>query len=101
MLAQPIEVGVESSDQAYQAGAEARVRSLGLLIEKDVVEVPQARWRVRALQRSANNRKDALVESCRLLHFPGADIRVRRTRREHENDGVGLANQVAKASFPV
>ena len=101
MLAQPIEVGVESSDQAREAGAEARARHLGLLIEKDVVEVPQARWRARALQRSADNGKDALVESCRLLHLPGADFGARRARREHENHRVGLADQVAEASFPV
>src|SRR5262249_31753071 len=71
---------------------------LGVRMEKDVVEVPQARWRTRALQRSAVNRKDALAESCRLLHLPGADFGARRGRREHENHRVGLADQVhAKA----
>ena len=54
-----------------------------------------------ALQRSADNRKDALVKSCRLLHLPIADFGARRVRREHENHRVGLADQVAEASFPV
>ena len=101
VLAQPIEVGVESSDQSGEAGAEARARYLGLRMEKDVVEVPQPRWRARALQRSADDGKDALAESCRLLHLPGADFGARRGRREHENHRVGLADQVAETSFPV
>src|SRR5262249_26751337 len=101
MLAQPIEVGVESIDQTRKAGAEARTRHLGLLVEKHVVEVPQTRWWAHALEWSAVNRKDALVEPCRFLHLPVADFGPRRTRREYENDRVGLADQVAKASFPV
>ena len=48
MLTQPIEVGVESGDQVRKAGAEARTRDLGLLIEKDVVELSQSRWRAHA-----------------------------------------------------
>src|SRR5215831_12175199 len=70
-------------------------------MKKDVVEVPQARWRACALQRSAVNGKDALAESCRLLHLPCADFGARRGRREHENYCVSLADQVAEASLPV
>src|SRR5262245_61622549 len=70
-------------------------------MEKDVVEVPQV-WRgARALKRSAVNGKDALAESGRFLHLPGADFGARRGRREHENHRVGLANQIAEASLPV
>ena len=42
-----------------------------------------------------------LLKSSRCLHLPNADFGSRRTRREHENNRVSLANQVAKASFPV
>jgi hypothetical protein len=54
----------------------------------------------RALQRSADNGKDALAESCRLFYLPSADFG-RRGRREHEHHRIGLANQVAEASLPV
>src|SRR5262249_39326906 len=54
VLAQPIEVSVESGDQFRKAGAEARTRHLGLLVEKGVVKLPQARWRAHALQRSGD-----------------------------------------------
>src|SRR5262245_18686711 len=101
VLAQPIEVGVESGDKFRKAVAEARAQNLRLLIEKHVVEVPQARWRVHALEWSADDRKDALVESCRLFHLPIADWGKRRSGREHENDRVSLADQVGKTSFPV
>jgi hypothetical protein len=101
VLAQPIEVGVKSGDQARETGAEARIRYLWVLIKKDVVEVPQAGRRARALQRSAVNGKDALAESCCLLHLPGADFRTRRGWREHKNHRVGISNQVAEASLPV
>src|SRR5207247_6439215 len=74
----------------------ARVR-----MEKDVVEVPQARRRAHALQRSAVNGKDALAKSCCLLDLPVADFGARRSRRLHENHRVGLADQVAEASLPV
>src|SRR5262249_45552213 len=74
---------------------------LWVLIEKDVVEVPQARRRTRAFQRSAINRKNALVESCRLLHLPRADFRTCRGWREDENHRVDLPDQVAEASLPV
>ena len=37
--------------KSRKAGAEARTRHLGLLIEKDVVELSQSRWRAHALQR--------------------------------------------------
>ncbi len=102
MLAQPIEVGVESGDQLREAGAEARTRCcLGVIVKKDVVALPQPRWRARALQRSADNGKDALAEPCRLLHLRVADFRACRSRREHENYRVSLADQVAEASLPV
>src|SRR2546427_11442121 len=81
VLAQPIEVAVESRDQLREAGAEARTRCcLGVRIEKDVVALPQPRWRARAFQRSEDNGKDALAESCRLLHVPVADFGARRGR---------------------
>src|SRR5262245_8857714 len=70
-------------------------------MEKNVLEVPQARWRPRALQRSAVNGKNALAESRCLFHLPGADFGARRGRREHENHRVGLADQVAEALLPV
>src|SRR5262249_24154111 len=75
VLAQAFEVGIESRYQAREAGSKARTRCcFGVRMEKDVVEVPQDRWRARALQRSVVNGKDALAESCRLLHLPGADF---------------------------
>src|SRR5215831_1842451 len=70
-------------------------------MEKDVVALPQSRRGTRAFQRSAVNGKDALAESCGLLHLPGADFGARRTRREHENHRVGLANHVAEAPLPL
>src|SRR5262249_58614808 len=36
-----------------------------------------------------------------LLHLPGADFGARRTRREHENHRVGLANHAAEAPLPL
>src|SRR5262249_53995253 len=44
--------------------------------------------------------KDALAEPCSLLHLPIADFGACRSRREHENHGVGFPNQVPKASLP-
>jgi hypothetical protein len=70
-------------------------------MEKDVVALPQLRWWARAFQRSADNGKDALTESCSLLRLPGADRGACRGRREHENHRVGLADQDAEASLPV
>src|SRR5262249_8512470 len=73
----------------------------GLFIEKDVVTFPQLQWRLRVSQRLGDNGNDALVELFRLLHLPCTDFGTRRAWREHENHRVGLADQVAKASFPV
>src|SRR5262249_25521092 len=101
VLAQPIEIGVESRDQAHETGAEARTGCFGVRIEKDVVAVPQTRRRARALHRAAVNGEDALAESRRLLHLPGTDFGARRGRRQHENYRVGLADQGAEASLPV
>jgi ABC transporter substrate binding protein len=65
VIAQPIKVGVESGDQLREAAAEARTRCcLGVIVKKDVVALPQPRGRARALQRSAHNGKNPLVESC-------------------------------------
>src|SRR5262249_46688817 len=71
------------------------------IVKKDVVALAQSWWRARALQRSAVNGKDALAESCRLLHLPGADFGARRTRREHEDHRVCVSNQVAQALLPL
>src|SRR5262249_58653710 len=85
VFAQPIKIGVKTCDQSFEAGAEARIFYLWVFVEKDVIEVPQAWRRARALQRSAVNRQDALAQSCRLLHLPGANFGTRRCLREHEN----------------
>src|SRR5262245_30751800 len=101
MLAQPIEVGVESRDQVGEASAEARVQCLLVLIEKDVVALPQLRWRARALQRLAIHGEDSLAESCRLLDLPRADFGACRGRREHENYRVRLSYQGAQPCLPI
>src|SRR5262249_19259936 len=44
--------------------------------------------------------KDALAESCRLLHLPIADFRACRSRREHEHHRVRFSNQVPEALLP-
>src|SRR6516162_11746170 len=56
VFAQPIKVGVKTCDQSFEAGAEARIFYLWVFVEKDVIEVPQAWRRARALQRSAMRR---------------------------------------------
>src|SRR5262249_12525496 len=46
------------------------------------------------------NGKDALAQSCRLLHLPGANFGARRCWREHENHRISLADQVADPLLP-
>src|SRR2546430_13869790 len=58
----PLEIRTRrATDQLREAGAEAPIRCcLAVLVEKDVVALPQLRWRARAFQRSADKGKDAL-----------------------------------------
>ena len=101
MLPKPVEIGMERPDQLLEAGAEARSRHRRLVIEEDIVQGLKPRRRPRVAKRKADDRKNTLAEPRRFLALPIADGRNGRCRRKHENDRIGLGDQVAKAGLPV
>jgi hypothetical protein len=100
VLAYPADVGVQGRDEPGEAHPEAGARRLGLAIEVDVVEILKLRRRRATLQLAANDGEDALRKAHGLLHFPAADRGRCRGAREHEGDGVGLADQIAELLLP-
>ena len=100
MLAYPADVGVQGRDEPGEAHPEAGARRLGLAIEVDVVEILKLRRRRATLQRAANDGEDALRKAHGLLHFPAAYRGRCRGAREHDGDGVGLADQIAELLLP-
>ena len=98
--AQPVDVGVEDLHQPPQAGAEAAARHAWLGIEQDGAKIAQAARRERAVERTADDRDDALGQPSSLLDLPRANLGEGRGRREREHHRLGLADQGAEARLP-
>ena len=85
-------VAMAACAAAEEAAVPALARTLSAARGGWHLDLGASAAQARAVQRSAVNRKDALVQSCRLLHLPVANRGARRTWREHENDRVSFAD---------
>jgi hypothetical protein len=66
-----------------------------------VVELAELWRRLRSGERAANHRDHALAKARGFFDLPDTDVGIGRRWRQHENDRVGLADEVGKTLSPL